>query len=155
MVIQREPQSPVWNAEGQEAFAQTRRILIVEDDETLGAMLHYTLQKHGYQVVLANNGRAARPRARTIQPDLVVLDLMLKQVDGHDVGRVLRNWSDIPILMLTALGQENDIVTGLEAGADDYVTKPFSMRALLARIKAFLRRPRIQQGDDEVLLSRM
>jgi DNA-binding response OmpR family regulator len=105
--------------------------------------------------VLAHNGRAALQLVRTIQPDLVVLDLMLKQVDGHDVGRVLRNWSDIPILMLTALGQENDIVTGLEAGADDYVTKPFSMRALLARIKAFLRRPRIQQGDDEVLLSRM
>lgn len=151
MVIQRDAQTPAWIREGQEALAQNQRILIAEDDETLATMLRYNLQKRGYQVMLAYNGRAALQLARTIQPDLVVLDLLLPHIDGHDVCRSLRKWTDIPILMLTALGQESDIVAGLEAGADDYVTKPFSMRTLLARINALLRRPRIQQESDEVL----
>ncbi len=150
-MIQRDVQSPAWNLEKQSEPAHTQRILIAEDDETLAITLRYTLQKRGYHVTLAHDGREALNSARTVQPDLVVLDLMLPQINGHDVCRYLRKWTDIPILMLTALGQEEDIIAGLEAGADDYVTKPFSMRTLQARIKALLRRPRSEQDDGEVL----
>lgn len=150
-MIQREPESPELNSVSREAHMLNRRILIAEDDETLAITLRYTLQKRGYQVTLAHDGREALKSARTIQPDLVVLDLMLPQIGGHDVCRYLRKWTDIPILMLTALGQEEDIIAGLDAGADDYVTKPFSMRTLQARIKALLRRPRSEQNDGEVL----
>lgn len=150
-MIQQDVQSPAWNSESREAPAQNQRILIAEDDETLATTLRYTLQKRGYHVTVAHDGREALKSARTIQPDLVVLDLMLPQIDGHEVCRYLRKWTDTPILMLTALGQEEDIIAGLEAGADDYVTKPFSMRALQARIKALLRRPRSQQEDGDVL----
>lgn len=150
-MIQRDTQDLVWDSGRQKAPAHSQRILIAEDDETLAMTLRYTLQKRGYHVTLAHDGREALKSARTLQPDLIVLDLMLPQIGGHDVCRSLRKWTEIPILMLTALGQEEDIIAGLEAGADDYVTKPFSMRALLARIKAMLRRPHAREEDDEIL----
>ncbi|CCF82634.1 response regulator in two-component regulatory system with PhoR (or CreC), regulation of Pi uptake (OmpR family) [Nitrolancea hollandica Lb] len=151
MVVQQDPIGSVWNSVGREALSHNRRVLIAEDDETLAATLRYTLQKHGYQVTIAHDGREALKSARTVQPDLVVLDLMLPLISGHDVCRYLRKWTDVPILMLTALGDEDDIIAGLEAGADDYVTKPFSMRALQARIKALLRRTQSVQQDGDVL----
>jgi DNA-binding response OmpR family regulator len=150
-LIQQDSSSPAWNSTGWEALTQNRRILIAEDDETLAITLRYTLQKHGYQVTIAHDGREALKSARTVRPDLVVLDLMLPLIGGHDVCRYLRKWTDVPILMLTALGQEEDIIAGLEAGADDYVTKPFSMRTLQARIKALLRRNRSEEEDGDVL----
>jgi DNA-binding response OmpR family regulator len=127
--------------------------MVVEDDETLAATLRYTLQRHGYHVTIASDGREALKTARAIHPDLIVLDLMLPQIDGREVCHHLRTWSDIPILILTALGHEDDVISGLAAGADDYVTKPYSMRALAARIEALLRRTRDRRDDAEALVA--
>ncbi|MFN8461922.1 MAG: response regulator [Anaerolineales bacterium] len=100
------------------------------------------LEKNGFRVVTAADGQSALTTARRERPDLVILDLMLPQIDGREVCRVLRRESDVPIIMLTALSEEIDQVTGLEIGADDYITKPFSVRALVARVRALLRRTR-------------
>jgi DNA-binding response OmpR family regulator len=116
------------------------KILVVEDDKTLLETLEYNLQRQGYEVVTVENGRTALSLARTQKPDLVVLDVMLPGMDGFEVCRILRKEFSTPILMLTAKSEEVDKVVGLEMGADDYLTKPFSMRELLARVKALLRR---------------
>jgi len=122
------------------APAAAKTVLVVEDDPTLAATLSYNLRKQGFRVVAAADGAAALAAAREERPDLVVLDLMLPKVDGLEVCRRLRSESDVPVLMLTAKVEEMDKVVGLEVGADDYVTKPFSMRELMARIRALLRR---------------
>ena len=123
------------------------KILVVEDDPTLLDTLEYNLTRQQYQVHTATDGVAALDMARQEQPDLIVLDLMLPGLDGLEVCRILRQEMTVPILMLTARGDEIDKVVGLEVGADDYITKPFSMRELLARIKAQLRRASfVQQG---------
>jgi DNA-binding response OmpR family regulator len=122
------------------APAAAKTVLVVEDDPTLAATLSYNLRKQGFRVVSAGDGAAALAAARDERPDLVVLDLMLPKVDGLEVCRRLRSQSDVPVLMLTAKTAEMDKVVGLEVGADDYVTKPFSMRELVARIRALLRR---------------
>jgi len=119
------------------------KILIVEDEVALRETLSYNLKKEGYAVESAGDGRSALEAARRTQPDLMVLDLMLPELDGFEVCRILRKESTIPILMLTARDDEIDRVVGLEVGADDYLTKPFSMRELLARVKAQLRRSRL------------
>ena len=119
-----------------------RSVLVVEDEENLLEALRYNLEQEGYGVLTAGDGAAALETARSASPDLVVLDVMLPQLDGLEVCRILRRESDLPILMLTAKGEEIDRVVGLELGADDYVTKPFSMRELMARVRAMLRRPR-------------
>jgi len=119
------------------------RILVVEDDLTLLETLEYNLSAEGYEVITAADGLAALEVARREEPDLVVLDLMLPRLDGFEVCRVLRRETSVPILMLTARTDEVDRVVGLEVGADDYLTKPFSMRELLARVKALLRRVRL------------
>lgn len=116
------------------------RVLIVEDDETLLGVLRYNLEKEGYGVISAQSGAKALDSARQRNPDLIILDIMLPDLDGFEVCRILRRESATPIIMLTAKSQELDKVVGLELGADDYVTKPFSMRELLARVKALLRR---------------
>lgn len=116
------------------------KILVVEDDKTLIEMLEYNLDRQGYQVLTTENGRAALTLARQMKPDLVILDVMLPGLDGFEVCRILRKEFSTPILMLTAKSEEVDKVVGLEMGADDYLTKPFSMRELLARVKALLRR---------------
>src|SRR5512146_2103422 len=121
------------------------RILLVDDEKSVTDLLAYNLRKAHYEVVIAADGRAALRQARESNPDLVLLDLMLPQVDGLDVCRELRKTSAVPIIMITARGEEVDRVVGLELGADDYVVKPFSVRELLARIKAVLRRT---QPDD-------
>ena len=116
------------------------RILVVDDEPAVTDLLAYNLQKAGYEILLAADGREALRLARQSSPDLILLDLMLPEVDGLDVCRELRRTSEVPVIMLTARGEEIDRVVGLELGADDYVSKPFSMRELLARIKAVLRR---------------
>ena len=119
------------------------RILVVEDDLTLLETLEYNLAAEGYKVITAADGLSALEIAREEDPDLIVLDLMLPRMDGFEVCRVLRREMTVPILMLTARADEVDRVVGLEVGADDYLTKPFSMRELLARVKALLRRVRL------------
>ena len=119
------------------------RILVVDDEEDILELVRFNLAKEGYQVICATTGEKAVEITRSELPDLVVLDLMLPGMDGLEVAKFLKNDPDtqnIPIVMLTAKGEESDVVTGLELGADDYVTKPFSPRILVARVKAVLRR---------------
>jgi len=118
-------------------------ILVVEDEPSLQETLAYNLKKEGYTVIAVGDGREALSLARQLKPDLIVLDLMLPGMDGFEVTRVLRKEMTTPILMLTARDDEIDRVVGLEVGADDYLTKPFSMRELIARVKAQLRRARL------------
>ena len=119
------------------------RILVVEDELVLRETLAYNLNKQGYTVLSASDGDQAVEIAREENPDLILLDIMLPGLDGFEVCRILRQEMNVPIVMLTARGDEVDKVVGLEVGADDYLTKPFSMRELLARIKAQLRRVRL------------
>jgi len=128
-------------------------VLVIEDDEELRGMLALNLERHGYRVATAADGAEGLELARELKPDLVVLDLMLPKMDGRQVCRQIRTQSDVPILMLTALDREIDVVNGLDAGADDYVTKPFSLRELLARVKALLRRTDTGRVRDNVLVS--
>ena len=115
-------------------------VVVIEDDTELLAMLVFNLERHGYNVVAAADGYDGLQLVRERKPDLVVLDLMLPKLDGRQVCREIRTGSDVPILILTALDREMDVVNGLDAGADDYMTKPFSLREFLARVKALLRR---------------
>lgn len=119
-----------------------RSVLVVEDEENLVEALRYSLEHEGYAVLTAPDGGSGLETARAALPDLIILDVMLPNLDGIEVCRILRRETDVPILMLTAKGEEIDRVVGLEIGADDYVTKPFSMRELMARVRAMLRRPR-------------
>ncbi len=116
------------------------KVLVVEDDRTLLEVLRYNLAKAGYEVLAASDGAAGLETARARRPDLVILDVMLPVIDGYEVCRALRRETTVPILMLTARTDETDKVVGLEVGADDYVTKPFSMKELMARVRAMLRR---------------
>ena len=131
------------------------KILIVEDDANLLATLKYNLQKDGYDVVTAVDGAEAIETARKEKPNLIILDVMLPTINGFEVCRVLRKEMTVPILMLTAKAEEMDKVVGLEIGADDYMTKPFSMRELLARVRAMLRRTRMtvsESTEEETVL---
>jgi two-component system, OmpR family, response regulator len=119
---------------------RSARILLVDDEQSIQTLLSYPLQKEGYDVVQATDGRQALERFEEQPFDLVVLDLMLPKLDGLEVCRLLRSRSAVPIIMLTAKSEEIDKVVGLELGADDYITKPFSMREFSSRIKAALRR---------------
>lgn len=116
------------------------RILIAEDDERQARVLEAYLQREGHSVVVVGDGSAALAEARDRQPDLVILDLMMPKIGGLDVCRVLRADGDVPIIMVTAMATEDDMLTGLNLGADDYVTKPYSPRELLARVRVVLRR---------------
>ena len=130
------------------------KILVVEDDHNLLDTLKYNLHKEGYDVVAAVDGAEALDIARSERPDLVILDLMLPKLSGFEVCRILRKEMTVPILMLTAKAEEIDKVVGLEIGADDYMTKPFSLRELLARVRAMLRRAKmaeIQPGVEGTL----
>jgi len=124
-----------------------QRVLVVEDDAAIREALTYNLTREGYEVDAVSDGAAAVAAVRKAAPQLVVLDLMLPEMDGFDVTRTLRKESNVPILMLTARDDEIDRVLGLELGADDYLTKPFSMRELLARVKAMLRRVQMEHND--------
>jgi DNA-binding response OmpR family regulator len=119
------------------------RILLVDDEQSIQTLLSYPLRKDGYHVTSAQDGREALQRFEEARFDLVILDLMLPKLDGVEVCRELRSRSQVPIIMLTAKGSETDKVAGLEVGADDYITKPFSMREFRSRVKAALRRSRM------------
>jgi two-component system, OmpR family, response regulator RegX3 len=129
------------------------RILLVEDEDALVESIRYSLEREGYGVITAPDGRRAIERFRDEGPDLVILDLMLPEVSGLDVCRMIRQESMVPIIMVTAKDSEADKVTGLELGADDYVTKPFSVRELVSRVRAHLRRAHMAAAlpPDEVL----
>jgi DNA-binding response OmpR family regulator len=116
------------------------KVLVVEDDANLLETLEYNLHKEGYVVTSAGDGEQALAVARKEKPDLVILDIMLPKINGFEVCRILRKEMTVPIMMLTAKVDEMDKIVGLEIGADDYMTKPFSMRELLARVRAMLRR---------------
>ncbi len=134
---------------------QKRHLLVVEDDEDILELVAYNLAKAGYRVTKAATGREALARVAEEPPDLVVLDLMLPETDGTEVCRRLKgdaNTSAIPVVMLTAKGEESDIVAGLELGADDYITKPFSPQVLLARIRAVLRRKEKGDADADAVI---
>ena len=137
-----------------QAENDNKSILIVEDDETLLQTLAYNLNREGYTVVTAGDGASGLELARSQTPDLVVLDVMLPQLDGLSVCRILRREMDIPIILLTARSSEVDKIIGLDSGADDYITKPFSLGEFLARVRAALRRrpkpaapQQLQSGD--------
>lgn len=127
----------------------SEKILVVEDELTLQETIAYNLQKQGYEVTVVGDGHAALEAARRLKPDLLLLDLMLPGIDGIEITRILRREMNVPIIMLTARDEEIDRVVGLEIGADDYMTKPFSMRELMARVKAQLRRARLHEEELE------
>jgi DNA-binding response OmpR family regulator len=130
----------------------SEKILVVEDEISLRETLAYNLERQGYDVLTTEDGETAVQIARSSKPDLIVLDIMLPKLDGFEVCRILRQEMNVPIIMLTAKDEEIDRVIGLEMGADDYITKPFSMREFLARVKAQLRRVRLirEEIDTEV-----
>jgi two-component system, OmpR family, response regulator RegX3 len=134
---------------------ETSRILVVEDEESLADSVRYNLEREGFSVAVAADGRRALEAFRADPPSLVILDLMLPEMSGLDVCRTLRSESEVPIIVVTAKDSEADKVSGLELGADDYVTKPFSMRELISRVRANLRRVRTPAAvvpADEVLV---
>ncbi|MCK4468459.1 MAG: response regulator, partial [Desulfobacterales bacterium] len=131
------------------------KILVVDDEEDILELVRYNLARDGYRVVCAASGEQALSRAKSEPFDLIVLDLMLPGIDGLEVAKRLKSKPEtrhIPIIMLTAKGEEADIVTGLELGADDYVTKPFSPRILVARVKAVIRRNLQEEADDSSII---
>ena len=133
------------------------KILVVEDEEDILELIRYNLHKASYRVVEAETGEDALEQVRAERPDLVLLDLMLPGIDGLEVCKSLKNnprTRHLPIVMLTARGEESDIVIGLELGADDYITKPFSPKVLIARVKAVLRRRRATQVDENGIIQR-
>ena len=125
------------------------RILIIEDEKDIVRLVKYNLEKQGFEVLSASDGASGLELARKEKPDLIILDLMLPKIDGLEICRTLRQDSRVPIIMLTAKKEEVDRVLGLELGADDYMTKPFSMRELLVRIKNILRRARAEESSVE------
>ena len=125
------------------------KILVVDDEEPIAKILDFNLKKEGYEVIVANDGEKAVELAFSENPDLILLDLMLPKKDGMEVCREVRTKMDVPIIMLTAKNSEIDKVLGLEFGADDYVTKPFSTRELMARVKVNLRRVSKQNEDKQ------
>lgn len=131
------------------------KVLVVDDEEDILELLSFNLSREGYRVLCAASGEEALRMAQSEAPDLIVLDLMLPGIDGLEATRILKNdtgTGDIPIVMLTAKGEEADIVTGLELGADDYITKPFSTRVLIARVKAVLRRNVKEYPEDDAAI---
>lgn len=129
-----------------------KRILVVDDEERMTEFVRMNLQIEGFQVIEAHSGIKALDMIRTQLPDLVILDVMMPPPDGFEVLRMLREFSSTPVILLTALGQEDDKVRGLELGADDYVTKPFSARELSSRVRAVLRRAEMPSAPQQAIL---
>ena len=128
---------------------ELKKILIIEDEASISDIIRFNLKKEGYEVDAAYDGKAGLEKALKGEPDLILLDIMLPIMDGFEVCRKVREKSNVPILMLTAKEEEVDKVLGLELGADDYITKPFGMRELIARIKANIRRSGLMEGKAE------
>ncbi len=137
-----------------------KKVLIVDDEKPIVEILKINLQKEGYVVFEAYDGEEAVSKAMTINPDLILLDVMLPKLDGFSVCKKIREKSSVPILMLTAREEELDKILGLELGADDYITKPFSIRELMARVKANMRRTEViledkkERADDELVIGK-
>ena len=131
---------------------ERRRILVVDDEERMVRFIRMNLEHDGFQVSEAFNGKQAIQKMRDVTPDLILLDIMMPDLDGFEVLETLREISNVPVIMLTAKGEEDDRVRGLELGADDYVTKPFSPRELVSRVKAVLRRTEGVTGSMHGLL---
>ena len=130
------------------AYVMENKILVVDDEKPIVDILKLNLEKNGYKVICAHDGEAAAEMALSQEPDLILLDVMLPKMDGFTVCKKVREKSSVPIIMLTAREEEVDKVLGLELGADDYMTKPFSLRELMARVKANLRRTQITHQAD-------
>jgi two-component system KDP operon response regulator KdpE len=132
---------PGWSLENMEFASSDARILVVDDEPKLVHLVREVLTAAGYETLAANNGENAIEAAAVEQPDLILLDIILNgSIDGYEVARRIREFSDVPIIMLTARVRESDLLHGFEVGADDYITKPFSSKELLARVKAVLKR---------------
>jgi DNA-binding response OmpR family regulator len=129
-----------------------RRILIVDDEERMVRFIRLNLEHDGFLVSEAFNGREALQQLRDVSPDLILLDVMMPELDGFEVLQMVRETSKVPVLMLTAKGEEDDRVRGLELGADDYITKPFSPREMVSRVKAVLRRTESSSGSTHGLI---
>lgn len=129
-----------------------RRILVVDDEERMVRFIRLNLEHDGFRVIDAYNGSQAINKIRTNMPDLVLLDIMMPDLDGFEVLKIIRETSSVPVIMLTAKGEEDDRVRGLELGADDYVTKPFSPRELVSRVRAVLRRTETSTGASHGLI---
>ncbi|MDH5508495.1 MAG: response regulator, partial [Anaerolineae bacterium] len=129
-----------------------RRILVVDDEERMVRFIRLNLEHDGFLVEEAFNGQQAMNKLRETLPDVVLLDVMLPDIEGFDVLRMIRENNDVPVIMLTAKGEEDDRVLGLELGADDYVTKPFSPRELVSRVRAVLRRTDATRGTTSGLI---
>ncbi|HEX2729424.1 MAG TPA: response regulator transcription factor, partial [Rubrobacteraceae bacterium] len=131
----------------------TRRILLVDDEPSIQKMLVHALEREGFQVHAVGDGEEALEAFGSYEPHLIILDIMLPKIDGTEVCRRIRSQSDVPIIMLTAKDDEIDRVVGLELGADDYVTKPFAVRELVARVRAIMRRATVPSGQRQDELS--
>ena len=131
----------------------TRRILLVDDEPSIQKMLTHALEREGFQVHTVGDGEAALEAVESYEPHLIILDIMLPKIDGTEVIRRIRGHSDVPVIMLTAKDDEIDRVVGLELGADDYVTKPFAVRELVARVRAIMRRVSTPAGQRQDELS--
>lgn len=129
-----------------------RKILVVDDEERMVRFIRMNLEHDGFQVAEAFNGKQAIQKIRDFTPDVILLDVMMPDIDGFEVLETIRDFSNVPVIMLTAKGEEDDRVRGLEGGADDYITKPFSPRELVSRIKAVLRRTEGATGSTHGLL---
>lgn len=132
----------------------SKRILVVEDEDAIARLISYNLTKEGYNVLVASDGIDALEKIRSEKPDLIILDIMLPGMDGYDICRTIRKENiSIPVIMVSAKDEELDKILGLELGGDDYLTKPFSPRELIARVRALLRRSQINRDapDDDVL----
>ncbi len=132
--------------------AENKKILVVDDEERMLRFIRLNLEHDGFQVIEAVKGHEALDKMRTGMPDLILLDVMLPDMDGFEVLKMIREISTVPVIMLTAKGEEDDRVKGLELGADDYVTKPFSPRELVSRVKAVLRHVEVEGGGEEEVL---
>ena len=131
---------------------ENKKILVVDDEERMLRFIRLNLEHDGFMVTEALKGHEALDKMRTEMPDLILLDVMLPDLDGFEVLKMVREISSTPVIMLTAKGEEDDRVRGLELGADDYVTKPFSPRELVSRVKAVLRRVEVESGGDESVI---
>ncbi len=139
-------------------ISQTKkeRILIIEDEEEIASLIQYNLEREGYRTTVVSDGNEAPGAFRGQRPDLALLDLMLPGLSGLDICRIVKSDQDtksIPVIMLTAKGEESDIVAGLELGAEDYITKPFSPRILVARVRSCLRRAKSADSDDSKIIT--
>ena len=133
----------------QDKTSRKFRILVVDDERRMVGFIRLNLEQDGFEVIEAYSGTEALDRLRDSLPDLILLDVMMPDIDGFEVLRTIRELGQVPVIMLTAKGEEEDIVKGLELGADDYVTKPFSPRELVSRVKAVLRRGSTFEDSDE------